>query len=277
MKIFDAHCDTLSAGHPLWSNDGHFDFARALRRGGGAQVMAAFGKRQDSQLHRLADIQGAYQKVLAEGDTTLQLIPALEGADSVSSVEDAQRFLDLGVRCFGLTWNHDNALGGGCAGTNGLTPLGRDVIALCQEQHVTVDLAHASKQSFGDALGCSATPMIVSHTCMDALRSHERNLDDTQLRALAQAGGVAGITFYCPFLEKDRNCTIDSVIQHILYAINTAGEDAVGIGSDYDGCDALPPGLESTEALPELIERIPVSDRVREKIAYCNFARVLVY
>lgn len=277
MKIFDAHCDTLSTWRPLWSNGGHFDFARALKRGGGAQVMAAFGERQEEQLIRLAKLCDTYREALTGEHASLIPIPAIEGADTVKSLDDAQRLIDLGVRCLGMTWNHDNALAGGCAGHTGLTSLGRDVIALCQSQNVTIDLAHASKKSFWEALDCVKQPVVVTHACMDALRPHERNLDDDQMRALARVGGVVGITFYCPFLEKDLNCTQDGVIRHILHAVNVAGEDAVGLGSDFDGCDALPVGLEDTEHLPRLIEQLPVSDRVREKIAYCNFARILLY
>ena len=280
-KIFDAHCDTLSTGRLLWRNEGHFDVERALRRGGGVQMMAAFGEGQEEQLQRLNRERGQMERELG---ADLTLMAALEGADTVRSVEDARRFLDLGVRCFGLTWNFNNALGGGCAGAcQGLTELGRKVIALCEEQGVTLDLAHASRETFWSVLECSHHPMVVTHACMDALRPHERNLDDAQLRALGQRGGVVGVTFYRPFLSGDsearsgRDCTLERVVEHICHAVEVAGEDAVGIGSDFDGCDALPLGLEDTLCLPALIESLPFPDRIREKVAYCNFARVLLY
>jgi membrane dipeptidase len=205
-------------------------------------------------------------------------VPALEGADTVKDLDGARRFLQLGVRCFGLTWNFDNALGGGCLGNGrGLTPLGRDVIALCESQRVAVDLAHASEKTFYDALECSMSPPVVTHACMAAVRPHPRNLSDGQLRALGQRGGVAGVAFYVPFLTGEASCGLEAVVRHILHAVNVAGEDAVGLGSDFDGCGALPQGLEDTEKLPGLIERLPLPDRVREKVAYCNFARVLIY
>lgn len=272
MKIFDAHCDTLSAGLALRSNGGGFDAARALRRGGGVQVMAAFGDGQTEQLARFWRERGTIP-----GLGNLTLIPSLEGADTVHTLEDARRFLRLGVRCFGLTWNQDNALGGGCMGGGaGLTALGRGVVALCEREGVAVDLAHASEAVFYDALACAAKPPVVTHTCAAALCPHPRNLTDGQLRALGDRGGVAGITFHGPFLTADGAAAIDHVVRHICHAVNVAGEDAVGIGSDFDGTDRLPAGLEDTEKLCGLIERLPLSDRIREKVAYCNFARVLI-
>ncbi|MCL2031257.1 MAG: membrane dipeptidase [Oscillospiraceae bacterium] len=277
MRIFDAHCDTLSAGRPLRRNSGGFDVERAVRRGGGVQVMAAFGEGQEAQLLRLAREREALAPSLADSGV-LALVPALEGADTVRDLDGARRFLALGVRCFGLTWNHDNALGGGCLGGGmGLTDTGRDVIALCESHRVAVDLAHSSETLFWDALECSMRPPVVTHACMAALRPHPRNLSDAQLRALGRRGGVAGVAFHVPFLTGEASCSLERVAEHICHAVNMAGEDAVGIGSDFDGSGALPAGLEETGALPALIERLPLPDRVREKVAYCNFARVLVY
>ncbi|MDR1735325.1 MAG: membrane dipeptidase [Oscillospiraceae bacterium] len=273
MKIFDAHCDTLSAGFDLGRGAGQFDTQRAIARGGGVQVMAAFGADQEGQLRRLSGYVTDCREALERG--ALALIPALEGGDAVTSLEDAERLIGLGVRFFGLTWNNDNALGGGCLGSSGLTALGRGVTELCENRGVTVDLAHASKQTFWDVLNRAKRPPAVTHACAETLRAHMRNLDDSQLRALGERGGVVGITFYVPFLTDTPSLAFDALIAHFRHAVSIAGEDAVGIGSDFDGCDALPPGLEDTSRLPALIERLPFPGRIKDKIAYGNFRRLI--
>ncbi len=273
MKIFDAHCDTLSAKDSILKNDGHFDVERAIKRGAGIQMMASFGKNQVQQLQKLHSYELSY----AVGNGNLELMPSIEGMDAVSTLEDVEELvrLGLGIRFAGLTWNHDNKIAGGCHGNNPLTNFGRDVVRYLQEKNVTVDLAHASEKTFWDVCEISRKPLIVSHTCCAALRPHRRNLSDAQLRAVSASGGVVGITFYNDFLSAYKNVGLDTVATHIVHVLQVAGEDSVGIGSDFDGCSELPEGLCDVLAVPRLIETLPVSDRIREKIAFENFYRII--
>ncbi len=267
MEFFDAHCDTLSTGKDLWQNDGHFDLRRAARSGGG-QVMAAFGPNKPEQLSRLR---------AARPPEGYALLAAVEGGDETRSEADIERFVSLDVRLFGLTWNNDNALAGGCGGAGGgLTAWGAEAMERLEDSGVLIDLAHASARTFDDVLDRARRPPVVTHACCDALCAHRRNVTDDQLRRLSNRGGVIGITFYTFFINNTPKASIEELRAHIVHAVRVAGEDAVGLGSDFDGCDLLPEGVKGVESLPGILEGLPFSQTTLEKIAAGNWKRLLV-
>ncbi|MDR0294314.1 MAG: membrane dipeptidase [Oscillospiraceae bacterium] len=267
MFIFDAHCDTLSTGRPLWRNGGHADIERLRARGPGIQVMAAFGKDQLSQLDRLSAVSGCLN---------CALLPAVEGGDTVETLSDLGPFLARRPVFFGLTWNGDNRLAGGCkGGGGGLTPLGREAVAALENADVLVDLSHASERTFWDVLEIARKPPVVTHACCAALCPHPRNLSDGQLKALAQAGGVLGVTFYPPFLTGRDGAALEDVARHIGHAVSVMGAEHVGLGSDFDGCETLPDGLAGVQDVPALIGTLPFEEDTKTLIAGGNFLRVL--
>src|SRR5690606_21574820 len=83
----------------------------------------------------------------------------------------------------------------------GLTRRGHELVERCNAARVLVDLAHAGRRTFWQALGAHAVdvPPIVSHTCVASVRPHWRNLDDAQIRAVASRGGVVGIMYQSAF------------------------------------------------------------------------------
>ncbi|MCL2002724.1 MAG: membrane dipeptidase [Oscillospiraceae bacterium] len=266
MFIFDAHCDTLSTGRPLWRNGGHVDIERLRARGPGIQVMAAFGKDQPAQLDRLSAVSGSLN---------CALLPAVEGGDSVQALSDLRPFLERKPVFFSLTWNHDNRLAGGCKGGGGLTPLGREVVAALEDAGTRLDLSHASERTFWDVLDAVQRPPVVSHACCHALCPHPRNLTDGQMRALAERGGVLGVTFYPPFLTGRDGADLSDVARHIKHAVSVMGVKHVGLGSDFDGCDLLPDGLSGVQDVPSLIEALPFDETDKALIAGLNFMRVI--
>jgi membrane dipeptidase len=266
MFIFDAHCDTLSTGRPLCRNDGHVDIERLRARGPCIQVMAAFGKDQLAQLDRLSAVSGGLN---------CSLLPAVEGGDTIKSLSDLSPFLSRKPAFFGLTWNHNNALAGGCNGSGGLTPLGREVMEALEDAGTVIDLSHAHEQTFWDVLNIARNPPVVTHACCHALCPHPRNLTDLQLKALADAGGVLGITFYPPFLTGSAAASLSDVARHIEHAVKVMGADGVGLGSDFDGCGILPGGLSGVQDVPALIESLPLNSTAKTLVAGVNFLRTL--
>lgn len=113
------------------------------------------------------------------------------------------RFKELGAGYMGITHNGHNQLGDSNTaawyGTDeepqramhgGLSELGREAIAEMNRQGIMVDISHAGKQTMMEALEVSQAPVIASHSSVTALRDHPRNLDDEQLLALKENGGV---------------------------------------------------------------------------------------
>ena len=189
-------------------------------------------------------------------------------------------FYRLGVRYLTLTHNGDNeiadsALEGKRWG--GLSPFGREVVAEMNRLGMIVDVAHASDQTFNDILECSKAPVLSTHSCCRALADHPRNMTDDMIRRMADKGGVIQINFYPYFLTTTASATVEDVIRHIGHAVNIGGIEHVGIGTDFDGIEVTPSGLENISKLPvvfDLLSKRGYSDDQIGKIASGNFLRV---
>lgn len=139
----------------------------------------------------------------------------------------------LGVRVIQMTYNTRNLVGDGCLerGDGGLSNLGRDLVAELNRARVVMDLSHSGARTIAEAIMHAKAPPVISHTgCRDVM-DHPRNVFDTELRALAAKGGVAGI-YFMPFLVAHGAARKDDLIRHIEHAVNVCGEDHVGLGTD---------------------------------------------
>jgi len=159
-----------------------------------------------------------------------------------------------------------------------LTAHGRELIGKLNRQRVFVDLAHICKQGFWEALEVhdKSQPALVTHTGVEGVSPHWRNLDDEQIRAVADTGGVVGIMFHEPFLRRPGPRDASMVIDHMQHVIDVAGEDYAALGSDYDGAITPPPDLRSGDSYPRLVEnmlRRGWSTTRIEKVLGGNFLR----
>jgi len=211
------------------------------------------------------------------------MILGLEGAHPLlGSVEILGGLCELGLRVLGLTWNHANPFAAGCAqegpGDRGLTTLGRELVREAGRLGLVLDLAHASPRTLDDVLALGGGPCFVSHTACRALRDHRRNLSDEQLRRMARAGGLVGITICPAFLTADAaGATCAHVAAHIMHAASVAGVAAVAFGSDFDGVESTPADLPDVRALPRLaeeLERRGMAPEEIEAVAWRNAARL---
>jgi membrane dipeptidase len=118
-------------------------------------------------------------------------------------------------------------------------------------------------------------PPIVSHTGVVGAFEHWRNIDDEQLRAVADKGGVVGVIFCPRFVGGDG---LGPVIRHIQHIIAVAGEDAPALGSDWDGFIVPTAPLADPTGLPLLVEgllREGLTEGAIGKILRRNVLRVL--
>lgn len=217
-----------------------------------------------------------------------------EGAVCRDDLAILRDFYRLGVRMMTLTWNHQNGLGSPNItpdynedtwpvkdpGAPGLTGVGREFVAEMERLHMIVDVAHLSDAGIRDLLAIATRPFAASHSNARACCPHLRNLPDELLRAMGEKGCLIGLN-YCPaFLDNtpNRKHCVGSVAQmarHAKYILNLAGEDALALGSDFDGIGGE---LEITGAqdLPLLAEGLVnegIPARVVEKIFYKNARR----
>ena len=185
--------------------------------------------------------------VKARGKRT-GVILGFQGTESLG--EDVARipqFRELGLRVVQLTHNRRNLVGDGCMepGNAGLSNYGHQVVEALEENRIVVDLAHGAARTISEGIAACKKPMLISHTGCRALSDLPRNVYDSELRAMADRGGVAGIIFW-PYLRKDTQPMAIDVIRHIEHAIDVCGEDHVGIGTD---CGVAP--IERTPAFEQ--------------------------
>jgi membrane dipeptidase len=208
-------------------------------------------------------------------------IAALIGIEGGHAIEDDLRllrsFYSLGVRYMTLTHSNHNgwADSSGQAGApnGGLSKtLGRRVIAEMNRLGMIVDISHVSDETFADVLAVSKAPVFASHSSCRAISSIRRNMSDDMIRALAARGGVIQINLGCEFLSQQsagssswtnpklkgrkdvriRRATLADAVAHILHAVRIGGIGAVGIGSDFDGVECTPEGLDDVSRFPAL-------------------------
>jgi len=129
-----------------------------------------------------------------------------------------KEFYDRGGRYMSLAHNGNNQLADSNTGEtqgylyhNGLSPLGREVIAEMNRLGMMVDLSHPSKGANMEAMRLSQAPVIASHTAVRALANVSRNMDDEQLLALKKNGGVIQIVGVASFIKADSNERSDAL------------------------------------------------------------------
>ena len=226
-----------------------------------------------------------YMAARASGKTAMFL--SLQGGNALAADPSVLEG-EVGARLHRITLVHltRSVLGGTSSpifADPGLTDRGRDFVERCTAARVIVDLAHAGKKTFADVLAVHTrdVPPIVSHTGVEGVRPHWRNLDDGQLRQIADRGGVIGIMYQSPFLAPVWAAGFaprSAVVDHLAHVIDVVGEDFVAIGTDYDGMIIPPHDLGDVTDHPRLVQdmldRGWGGDRIR-KILGLNYLRVV--
>ena len=267
------------------SPDGHTDVPRLKQGGVGAVFFAAYVAaeyaKDKTSAHRALDMidtvrhdivaQHPDDFVFATSAAEIEAahrqgkIAALIGIEGGHAIEDDPRalrdFYALGVRYMTLTHTNTNSWADSSGDIKdpkvkhheGLTDLGRQVVAEMNRLGMMVDISHVADKTFWDAIAASKAPLIASHSSCRALADVPRNMTDEMIVALAKKGGVVQINFNCGFLTTAGPvATLADVVAHIDHVVKIAGIDAVGIGSDFDGVTCTPTGLEDVSKFPNL-------------------------
>ena len=183
----------------------------------------------------------------------------------------------LSTSRLGVTSNPYGRTGAG----RGLTSLGRDYVRRLDEKRILVDLAHINREGFFDAVEVHdrSLPLIVTHTGVNGVYRHWRNLDDDQLRAIAESGGTVGVMYQSSFLGPSWFAAkVDWVVDHLEHIVKVVGDDHASLGSDWDGGICPPDDMLTCLEFPRLVDAMLrrgwSAERIR-KILGGNFLRVL--
>ena len=210
----------------------------------------------------------------------------VEGGHSIEgSIEKLIQLYNLGMRYLTITWNNSTewaiSSSDSRTATVGLSDFGKEVIRKMDSLGVIIDISHVGIKTISDILEITQNPIIATHSGVRTIKNSSRNLYDSQIKAIANSGGVIGIVFYPSFIgdsNNDGDSDIDDVVAHIDYIVNLVGIDYVAIGSDFDGTNGyLVEGLNNVTKYPyltlALLERGYTQNQIR-KILGENFLRV---
>jgi membrane dipeptidase len=225
----------------------------------------------------------------------------IEGGHAIeNSLDKLREFFKSGARYMTLTHSNTNDWAdssGDKPRHGGLNPLGESVVREMNRLGMIVDISHVSDDTFWDVMRVSSAPVIASHSSCRAIANAKRNITDDMLRALAKNQGVIQINFACDFLServrtqdpegkravrskhrenmdalraemqrKFSRASLADVVEHIDHAVKVAGIDHVGIGSDFDGIDCAPMGLDDNARFPALTRELVKRGYTREQI-----------
>ncbi len=142
-------------------------------------------------------------------------------------------------------------------GNPGLTSRGKQFVEQLDSLDIFVDLAHIDERGFWDAVSVhdKSKPLLVSHTGVSGVHQHWRNLDDRQLQAIANSGGVIGIMYHSKFLGDPLfSGSAESIVRHMEHVVARVGPDHVALGSDWDGAICTPKDMRTCSELPVLVD-----------------------
>jgi membrane dipeptidase len=199
----------------------------------------------------------------------------IEGAQVLEgNAANVDVMFDAGFRMMAPTHFFDNEIGGSAHGVNkaGLTALGKEVIQRLEAKKMLVDIAHASSATIDDVLAIATRPVMVSHTGVKGTCNNNRNLSDEQLVRIARTGGVIGIGHWDTAV-----CGADAkaVARAIRHAVNIAGINHIGLGSDFDGAVTVPFDTTGLVQITDALLGEGFSEDEIKKIMGGNVLRVL--
>lgn len=200
---------------------------------------------------------------------------------SLDAIDRVAPGLVLRVTILHLTSSRLGHTSSPLGGSLGLTPFGKDYVRRLNGRKILVDLAHISRAGFWDAVDAHerGTPLVVTHTGVSGVFSHWRNLDDEQLRAVADSGGTIGIMYHSQYLgDPLLRGRLETIVRHVEHVIDVAGEDHVSLGSDWDGSIVTPRDMRTCLELPKLTQAMLTrgfSESRIKKVLGLNFLRVV--
>jgi membrane dipeptidase len=274
-------------GGALWSLTTNPLRTAAGRARAFADNLAAFERACAEPAHRVELVRdfAGYRRARAAGKHAAFVV--VQGGNALDRDDAALAALEGGA-VVAVTLMHlsRSRLGNSSSpvsrGRGGLSAAGHEYVQRLNAMRVFVDLAHITRAGFFDAVGVHdrSQPLLCSHTGVSGAHRSWRNIDDEQLRAVADTGGVIGVIFHGGYLGGGywNGGSAAAIVDHLAYIAETVGEDHAALGSDWDGAIITPRDMPTCLELPRLVQHMLDRgfgpDRI-QKILGGNFLRAL--
>jgi len=248
--------------------------ARALHLAVRLRQMAAESAGRLTVIETRHDLD-AYLARRAMDPTITAAFLSVEGAQTL---DDDLGSLDIlaaaGFRMIAPSHLLDTRYAGSAHGVvkGGLSDTGRELLSRAESAGLLLDLAHASSATIDDVLALASRPVVASHTGVRAAVAGVRNLPDDQVRGIAATGGLVGIGFW-PVACGGRDAR--AIARSVVRAIDLAGVDHVGIGSDFDGAVSTPFDASGMPLVTEALIADGLSERDIAAVMGGNAVRLL--
>lgn len=140
----------------------------------------------------------------------------------------------LGARFMQLTYNNQSLLATGCYEDEdpGVTRMGKQVIAEMNRVGLVIDMSHSAERSTLEAIELSSRPIAITHANPAVWHPARRNKSEAVIKALAETGGMLGLSIYPHHLKDKTDCTLQSFCQMAADLAERHGAQMIGIGSD---------------------------------------------
>ena len=193
---------------------------------------------QHSRADRLTLIEKADDIRAAKAAGLTGVIMGFQNADPIEDDLDFLHvFRRLGLRIVQLTYQRRNLLGDGSSepADAGLSMYGRQVVKECNELGILVDVSHCGHQTSLDAVEASSAPIVISHANLYSINPIFRNKRDEVVKAVAERGGLMGVTSVSRLLSargNEEGSDLSQFLDHLEAVIELVGIDHVGVGLD---------------------------------------------
>ena len=248
--------------------------ARALSQGERLKSLAKQSPQALQMVYSAADLQ----RLLERRNNGEEVVGGLLGTEGSHALEGKLENIDTlfaaGFRMMSLQHFFDNRLGGSLHGESGggLTPFGEQAVDRMLELGVMLDVSHSSPAVVQDVLDRTDRPLIVSHTGFYGHCQSPRNISDSLMEKIAEAGGLIGVGFWDAAVC---NATPRSIVAAIRYGIELVGVDHVALGSDFDGSIAAPFDISELAVLTDEMLSAGFTETEIRKVMGQNMARFL--
>ena len=222
--------------------------------------------------------------------TPLGFVLSMEGADGIVAPEQVPEWWDEGLRIVSLCHYGVSAYSHGTQAPGGLTARGRPMLEALEAAGIIFDVSHLAEQAFWEALEVFNGHVLATHNCCRALCDHDRQLDDRQIKALAQRGGVIGTAMdvwmvsplWDPAAMDNTGITLETVVDHIDHVCQLTGSSRhAAIGTDLDGgygkeqCPFDLDTIADLRKIPAILEKRGYSQTDIAGIMHGNWVRLL--